>query len=64
MLNLFYALGDNMMSTITATPNFKAIHPILLANAAELDMYRSRRHKHVDAFIDEVSAARDKKHVV
>ena len=50
-----------MISTITATQKFNAIHPIIRVNATELYVYRLRNMKDLDTFIDEVSAVLDKK---
>ena len=50
-----------MISTITATQKFSAIHPIIRINATELFVYRLRSYKHLETFIDEVSAVYDKK---
>ena len=49
-----------MISTITATQRFNAIHPIIRVNATELYVYRLRNMKDLDTFIDEVSAVLDK----
>ena len=62
MLHSLYARGrHNMISTITATQKFNAIHPIIRVNATELYVYRLRNMKDLDTFIDEVSAVFDKK---
>ena len=50
-----------MISTITTTQKFNAIHPIIRVNATELYVYRLRNMKDLDTFIDEVSAVLDKK---
>ena len=50
-----------MISTITATQKFNAIHPIIRVNATELYVYRLRNMKDLDTFIDEVSTVLDKK---
>ena len=50
-----------MVSTITTTQKFNAIHPIIRVNATELYVYRLRNMKDLDTFIDEVSAVFDKK---
>ena len=50
-----------MISTITATQKFSAIHPIIRINATELFVYRLRNYKDLETFIDEVSAVYDKK---
>ena len=50
-----------MISTITATQKFSAIHPIIRVNATELYVYRLRNYKDLETFIDEVSAVYDKK---
>jgi hypothetical protein len=50
-----------MISTITATQKFNAIHPIIRVNATELYVYRLRNYKDLDTFIEEVSAVYDKK---
>ena len=49
-----------MISTITATQSFNAIHPIIRVNATELYVYRLRNMQDLETFIDEVSAALDK----
>ena len=62
MLHSLYVRGrHNMISTITATQKFNAIHPIIRVNATELYVYRLRNMKDLDTFIDEVSAVLDKK---
>ena len=53
--------GHNMISSITATQKFNAIHPIIRVNATELYVYRLRNTKDLDTFVDEVSAVYDKK---
>ena len=50
-----------MISTITATQKFSAIHPIIRVNATELLVYRLRNYKGLETFIEEVSAVCDKK---
>ena len=50
-----------MISTITATQKFSAIHPIIRVNATELYVYRLRNQNDLDKFIEEVSASIDKK---
>ena len=62
LLHALYTRGrHNMISSITATHKFNAIHPIIRVNAAELYVYRLRNTKDLDTFIDEVSAVYDKK---
>ena len=50
-----------MISTITATQKFDAIHPIIKVNATKLYVNRLMNMKDLDTFIDEVSAVLDKK---
>ena len=62
LLHALYTRGrHNMISTITATQKFNAIHPIIRVNATELYVYRLRNTKDLDTFVDEVSAVYDKK---
>ena len=62
MLHSLYVRGrHNMISTITATQRFNAIHPITRVNAIELYVYRLRNMQDLETFIDEVSAVLDKK---
>ena len=62
LLHALYTRGrHNMISTITATQKFNAIHPIIRVNATELYVYRLRNYKDLDTFIEEVSAVYDKK---
>ena len=62
LLHSLYTRGrHNMISTITATQKFSAIHPIIRVNATELYVYRLRNYKDLETFIDEVSAVYDKK---
>ena len=62
LLHALYTRGrHNMISTITATQKFTAIHPIIRVNATELFVYRLRNYKDLETFIDEVSAVCDKK---
>ena len=48
-----------MMSTITATQKFNAMHSIIRVNATELFVYRLRRMKDLETFIYEVPAVLD-----
>ena len=50
-----------MISTITATQKFSAIHPIIRVNSTELYVYRLRNQMDLDRFLEEVSAVMDKK---
>ena len=50
-----------MISTITSTQKFNAIHPIIRVNASDLYVYRLRNTKDLDTLIEEVSAVLDKK---
>ena len=59
--SLYTRRRPNMISTITATQKFSAIHPIIRVNATELFVHRLRNYKDVDTFIEEVSAVYDKK---
>ena len=62
LLHALYTRGrHNMISTITATQKFSAIHPIIRVNATELYVYRLRTYKDLETFIEEVSAVHDKK---
>ena len=62
ILHALYTRGrHNMISTITATQKFSAIHPIIRVNATELYVYRLRNYKDLETFIEEVSAVADKK---
>jgi len=62
LLHSLYTRGRHaMISTITATQKFSAIHPIIRVNATELYVYRLRNYKDLDTFVDEVSAVLDKK---
>ncbi|MFM7986840.1 MAG: hypothetical protein ACKPKO_46755, partial [Candidatus Fonsibacter sp.] len=55
MLHSLYVRGrHNMISTITTTQTFNAIHPIIRVNATELYVYRLRNNKDLEAFIDEL----------
>ena len=51
----------NMISTITTTQKFNALHPKSRVSATELYVYKLRNMKDLDTFIDEVSAVLDKK---
>ena len=62
LLHGLYTRGrHHMISTITSTQKFNAIHPIIRVNATELYVYRLRSTKDLDTFIEEVSAVLDKK---
>ncbi len=62
LLHSLYTRGRHaMISTITATQKFSAIHPIIRVNATELYVYRLRNHNDLDKFIEEVAAVIDKK---
>ncbi len=50
-----------MISSITATHNNSAIHPIIRMNATELYVYRLRKTKDLETSVEEVSAVYDKK---
>ena len=50
-----------MISAITATHEFSAIHPMIRINATELFAYKLRNYKDLETFVDEVSAVYDKK---
>ena len=62
LLHVLYTRGRHaMISTITATQKFSAIHPIIRVNATELYVYRLRNQNDLDKFLEEVSAVMDKK---
>ena len=62
LLHSLYTRGrHSMISTITATQKFNAIHPIIRVNATELYVYRLRNMKDLDTFVEEVSATIPKK---
>jgi len=62
ILHALYTRGrHNMISTITATQKFSALHPMIRVNATELYVYRLRNYKDLETFIEEVSAVADKK---
>ena len=62
LLHALYTRGrHNMISTVTSTQKFNAIHPIIRVNATELYYYRLRNTKDLDTFIEEASAVLDKK---
>ena len=62
LLHALYTRGrHNMISSITATQKFNAIHPIIRVNATELYVYRLRNTKDLETFVEEVSAVYDKK---
>ena len=62
LLHALYTRGrHNVISTITATQKFNAIHPIIRVNATELYVYRLRNTKDLETFVEEVSAVYDKK---
>ena len=59
--SLYVRRRHNMISTITATQKFSAIHTIIRVNATELYVYKLRNMKDLDTLISEVSAVFDKK---
>ena len=62
LLHSLYTRGrHSMISTITATQKFNAIHPIIRVNATELYVYRLRNMKDLDTFVEEISATIPKK---
>ena len=62
MLHSLYVRGlHNMISAITATQKFNAIHPIIKVSAREVYVYRLKNMKDLDTFIDEGLAVLDKK---
>ena len=63
--NAYYARGRHyIISTITATQKFNAIHPIIRVNAIEVYDYRLRNMKDIGTCIDEVSAVFDKQNII
>jgi len=62
LLHSLYTRGrHNSISTITATQKFAAIANIIRVNATELYVFRLRNFRDLETFIEEVSAAIDKK---
>ena len=62
LLHSLYTRGrHSMISTITATQKFNAIHPIIRVNATELYVYRLRNMRDLDTFVEEISATIPKK---
>lgn len=62
ILHSLYTRGrHSMISTITATQKFNAIHPIIRVNATELYVYRLRNNKDLETFIEEISGMIPKK---
>ena len=62
ILHALYTRGrHNMISTITATQKFSAIHPIIRVNATELYIYRLCNYNVLEKFFELVSAVADKK---
>ena len=62
LLHQLYIRGrHNMISTITSTQKFNALHPIIRCNMSELYIFRLRNNKDIEAFVDECSAVHDKK---
>ena len=59
--SLYVRRRHNMISTITATQKFSAIHPIIRVNATELYMFKQRNMKDLDTVIGEVWAVLDNK---
>jgi hypothetical protein len=62
LLHALYMRGrHNMISSITATQQINAIHPIIRVNATELYVYRLRNTKDLETFVEEVSTVYDRK---
>jgi len=62
LLHALYTRGRrNMISTMTPTQKFIAIHPIIRVNATELYVYRLRNYQDLETFVEEVSAVYDEK---
>ena len=62
LLHSLYTRGrHSMVSCITATQKFNSLHPIIRVNATELYVYRLRNNKDLETFLEEVSAAVDRK---
>ena len=62
LLHSLYTRGrHSMISCITATQKFNALSPIIRVNATELYVYRLRNNKDLETFLEEVSAAVDRK---
>ena len=62
LLHALYTRGrHSMISTITSTQKFNALHPIIRVNATELFVYRLRNRKDLETFVEETSALIDKK---
>ena len=65
IVHALYTRGrHNMISTITATQKFSAIHPLIRVNATDSYVYRLRNYKDLETFIDEVSALASKKELL
>lgn len=61
MLRTLYTRGrQRMISTITATQQVKALHPIIRVNATDHFVYRLNNMKGLDTFVDEVSTVVEK----
>jgi hypothetical protein len=57
LLHSLYTRGrHSMISVITATQKFNAIHPIIRVNATDLYVYRLRNYKDLETFLEEISA--------
>ena len=61
MLHTLYIRGrHNMISTITTTQHFSALHPSIRIAATESSMYTLRNMNELDTIIYELSAVLDK----
>ena len=62
LLHSLYTRGrHSMISTITAVQKFVSVAQIVRVNATELFVYRLRNNKDLEAFLEEVSGAVDRK---
>ena len=62
LLHQLYIRGRHVMiSTITATQVFNALHPIIRKNITDLYVYKLRNYRDLESVIEELSALADKK---
>lgn len=62
LLHQLYVRGrHNSISTITSAQKYNVIAPIVRINATQLYVFRLRNYKDLEAIVEELSAATDKK---
>ena len=65
LLHSLYTRGrHSMISCVTATQTFNAVHPIIRVNATQLYVYRLRNNTDIETVIEDISASVDRKTLI